>query len=84
MFYGSLFRVDARHPYKEGTGHDMLRAGSKPLAKFAATAPKYSDVAAYMLVEFWFKRSTLGPISHEISCSTPLEVDIVFEKTIPM
>ena len=84
MFVGSLFRVDARHPYKEGTGHDLLRPGTKPLARFAGTAPRYSTVAAYMLVEFWFKRSSLCPLSHEIACSTATEADIVFEKTFKM
>jgi hypothetical protein len=37
-----------------------------------------------MLTEFWFKRSALGPVSAEIRCTTPTEVDIAFEKTFNM
>ena len=78
---GNLFRLDARHPYKEGQGHDLFRTGNKPLAYFTPSSPPYSELACYLLCDFWFKRSTLGPISKEISCaSTVVAVDIVFDK----
>lgn len=85
MFIGNLFRVDATFQYREGQGHDIFRTGNQAaLAMWAASSPKYSSVACFMLTEFWFKRSALGPVSAEISCTTPTQVDIAFEKTFNM
>ncbi len=84
MFFGNLLRVDATHPYKDGAGHDLFRKGNKALAFFGSSSPKYSAVGAYMITEFWSKRSNLGPLSGELRCSTPTEVDIVFEKTFKL
>ncbi len=84
MFIANLVRVDATLSYKTGTAHDLFRPGNVPLAQFASSSPKYSPVGAYMLTEFWFKRMALGPFSHEIKCTTPVEVEIVLEKTIKM
>ena len=80
MLVSNLFRLDATHPYKEGTGHAPLRPGNKPLALFGVNSPKYSRLGCYMLVEFWCKRSTLGPLSSLFAFSTPTEVDIAFER----
>ena len=80
MLVSNLFRLDATHPYKEGTGHAPLKPGNKPLALFGANSPKYSRLGCYMLVEFWCKRSTLGPLSALFAFSTPTEVDIAFER----
>jgi hypothetical protein len=33
-----------------------------------------------MLVEFWSKSLTFGPLSRAFAFTTPTEVDIVFEK----
>lgn len=86
MFFGNLFRVDATFPYREGQEHDVFRTGNRALALWAPSAPMYSTVACFMLTECWFKRSALGPVSAEISCTTPImmEVDIAFEKTFQM
>ena len=84
MFIGNLFRVDATFQYREGQGHDIFRTGNQALAMWAASSPKYTSVACFMLTEFWFKRSALGPVSAEISCTNPTEVDIAFEKTFNM
>ena len=43
----NLLRLDARHPYRDGAGHDPLRPGNKPLALFGATSPKYWDCPKY-------------------------------------
>ena len=80
MLVSNFLRLDGRHPYKEGTGHDPLRAGNVPLARFGPSSPKYSELGCYMLVEFWCKSSTLGPLSRAFAFSTPTEVDIAFEK----
>ena len=80
MLVSNLLRLDATHPYKEGTGHDPLRPGNKPLALFGPNSPKYSRLGCYMFVEFWCKRSTLGPLSSLFAFSTPTEVDIAFER----
>ena len=80
MLVSNMFRLDATHPYKEGTGHAPLKPGNKPLALFGANSPKYSRLGCYMLVEFWCKRSTLGPLSALFAFSTPTEVDIAFER----
>ena len=61
-----------------------MLTGNKPLADFNAASPPYSAVGCHLLVDFWFKRSTLGLLSKEIACSTVLEVDIMFEKTWKM
>ena len=66
------------------SGHDMFRTGNQALAMWAASSPKYTTVVCFMLTEFWFKRSALGPVSAEISCTNPTEVDIAFEKTFNM
>jgi hypothetical protein len=84
MFMGNLFRVDATFPHREGQGHDIFRQGKQALAMWTPGAPKYTTVACFMLTQFWFKRSALGPVSGEISCKTPTEVDIAFEKTFKM
>ncbi len=84
MFIGNLFRVDATFQYREGQGHDIFRTGKQALAMWASSSPKYTSVACFMLTEFWFKRAALGPVSAEISCTNPAEVDIAFEKTFNM
>jgi hypothetical protein len=76
MFIGNLFRVDATFQYREGQGHDMFRTGNQALAMWVPSSPKYTTVACFML--------TLGPVSAEISCANPTEVDIAFEKTFNM
>ena len=80
MLVSNLLRLDGTHPYKDGTGHDPLRPGNKPLALFGPSSPKYSQLGCNMLVEFWCKSSTLGPLSRAFAFSTPTEVDIAFEK----
>lgn len=80
MLVSNMLRLDATHPYKAGTGHDPLRPGNVPLALFGASSPKYSQLGCYMLVEFWCKRSTLGPLSSVIAFNTPTEVDLAFEQ----
>ena len=84
MFIGNLFRVDSTFQYREGQGHDIFRMGNQALAMWAASSPKYTSVACFMLTEFWFKRAALGPVSAEIRCTNPTEVDIAFEKTFNM
>ena len=81
---GNLMRLDARHPYRDGQGHDLMRTGNRPLAFFSPTSPPYSAVGCHLLVDFWFKQSHLGPLSKEIACTTVLEVEIVLEKTWKM
>ena len=80
MLVSNMLRLDATHPYNEGTGHAPLRPGNKPLALFGPNSPKYSRLGCYMLVEFWCKRSTLGPLSSIIAFNPPTEVDIAFER----
>jgi hypothetical protein len=79
-FVRLVIRLDGRHPYKDGAGHDPLRAGNKPLALFGATSPKYSELGCFVITEFWCKAATLGPLTKAIAFSTPTEVDLVFEK----
>ena len=80
MLVSNLLRLDGTHPYKDGTGHDPLRPGNTPLAFFGPSSPKYSQLGCNMLVEFWSKSSTFGPLSRAFAFTTPTEVDIVFEK----
>ena len=82
MLVSNMLRLDARHPYKEGTGHDPLRLGNTTLALFGASSPKYSELGCYMLVEFWCKpeTATLGPLSTAFAFITPSEVDLAFER----
>jgi len=80
MLVANLLRLDGRHPYKDGAGHDPLRAGNKPLALFGATSPKYSELGCFVITEFWCKAATLGPLTKANAFSTPTEVDLVFEK----
>ena len=80
MLVSNLLRLDGTHPYKDGTGHDPLRPGNTPLARFGPSSPKYSQLGCNMLVEFWSKSSTFGPLSRAFAFTTPTEVDIAFEK----
>jgi hypothetical protein len=80
MLASNLLRLDARHPYRDGAGHDPLRTGNKPLALFGATSPKYSELGCFIITEFWCKPATLGPLSKAFAFSTPSEVDLAFER----
>ena len=79
MLVSNLLRLDGRHPYKLGAGHALLRPGNKPLALFGVSSPRYSELGCYMLVEFWRKTATLGPLSTAFAFNTPTEVDLAFE-----
>ena len=80
MLASNLLRLDARHQYRDGAGHDLLRTGNKPLALFGATSLKYSELGCFVITEFWCKTATLGPLSKAFAFSTPSEVDLAFER----
>ncbi len=80
MLASNLLRLDARHPYRDGAGHNPLRPGNKPLAFFGATSPKYPELGSFILTEFWCKPATLGPLSKAFAFSTPSEVDLAFKR----
>ncbi len=80
MLASNLLLLDARHPYRDGAGHDPLRTGIKPLALFGATSPKYSELECCIITKFWCKPATLGPLSKAFAFSTPSEVALAFER----
>ncbi len=79
MLVSNLLRLDGKHPYKDGAGHDPLQPGIKLLALFGASSPKYSQLRCYVLAEFWCKAATFGPLSKTIAFTIPSEVDLAFE-----
>ncbi len=82
MLVGNAFRLDATHPYKPGPGHDFLLPGNgQELAKHAAASPKYSQLVCLLLVNFWFKGSSFGPISKAIAAKSATRVDITMGET---
>jgi hypothetical protein len=80
MLDSNLLLLDARHPYRDGAGHNPLRTGNKPLALFGATSPKYSELGCFIITEFWCKPVNLGPLSKAFAFSTPSEMDLAFER----
>ncbi len=76
MLVGNKFWLEVPNPYKAGQGHNLLLPGNcQVLAKFAAASPKYSHFGCHLLVDFWFKGSTLGQNSKVIAAHTATQVD---------